>query len=623
MTPAWTARAVGIVALSVCSCTNPAAPAGPQTADLKSSLSTAFDALAIPGTGACSMSISQHGEVVLERGRGQIGPGRPATGNSLYRIASLTKPITASAILVSEKAGRLLRSDRVSQFLAYPEPAPTLDELIKHIPGLPNYLATPAYQNGRTSPTTVETLLSLIQPWDGIRRYQYSNSHAILSGVTLQRVNGLPYEEVVQRDVFGPAGMSRSSFVRPPESESAQFPASTHPSWVYAAGGVTSTAADMNRFNQALLSNRFGFGAVEGFDRSAAGVTSFGMGSGVSGGDLRFTHAGGLDTYSSFSVMFPADRSSVVVLCNFNNNPDVLFKFVMGIRSTMLGSASSAVAQGGAAVDAARKTDVQIPAGDVTLAATLYMPAAGKGKVPAVVLGHGSAPSTRAMLGFWTNTALSSGVAVLGFDKRGTGASTGRFEPFDVARSPIQFQQQASDLAYAVRWLAQQPGIDTTRLGLMGGSQAGWTMPLAAAGEPLVRFIVAGCGVPLPSGVEAVHERYLNSLRPWPGSRPSVRQVHEADAHAMDYKGETGFDPRPTLEQLTIPVLWIFGLYDHVIPTNLSIDRIGEYQNAGKKNFDIHVLPFADHNFVNVFTKDRYSVSDVAGAWLRQKGFVE
>jgi D-alanyl-D-alanine carboxypeptidase len=179
--------------------------------------------------------------------------------------------------------------------------------------------------------------LSLIQPWDGIRRFQYSNSHAILLGAVLQKVNGLPYEAVVQRDIFGPAGMSRSSFALPPESESFPFPW-THPSWVYSAGGVTSTAPDMNRFNQALLSNRFGFGAVESFDRSAAGVTSFGMGSSASGGDLRFTHAGGLDTYSSFSIMFPADRSSVVVLCNFNNNPDILFNFVMGIRSIMLGS---------------------------------------------------------------------------------------------------------------------------------------------------------------------------------------------------------------------------------------------------------------------------------------------
>jgi CubicO group peptidase (beta-lactamase class C family) len=328
------------LAISLCACggAGPTAAGVPVTAgDLKSSLSTSFDALTIPANAACSVSISQHGQVLLERGRGQIAPGHPASGDSLYRIASLTKPITASAILASEQAGRLLRSDKVNRFLAFPEPAPTIDELIKHIPGLPNYLATPAYQSGHTSPTTVESLLSLIQPWDGIRRYQYSNSHYVLLGAVLQQVNGLRYEEVVQRDIFGPAAMSRSSFVLPPESESFQFPSSTHPSWVYAAGGVTSTAADMNRFNQALLSNRFGFGAVESFDRSAGGVTSFGMGSGGSG-DLRFTHAGGLDIYSSFSIMFPADGSSVVVLCNFNNNnPDGLFNFVMGLRSIMLG----------------------------------------------------------------------------------------------------------------------------------------------------------------------------------------------------------------------------------------------------------------------------------------------
>lgn len=315
--------------------TTPSAVVPAAPVDLQTSLSTAFDSLSIPANNACSISISRHGQVVLERGRGQIAPGLPASADSLYRIASLTKPITASAVLISEKAGRLNRTDKINRFVTYPEPAPTIDELIKHIPGLPDYLATPAYQSGRTSPTSVETLLSLIQPWDGVRRNQYSNSHAILSGAALQQVNKLRYEEVVQRDIFGAAGMSRSSFAVPSGSESFPFP-HTHPSWVYAAGGITSTAPDMNRFNQALLSNLFGFGAPESFDRSA-GVTSFGMGSSSAGGDLRFTHSGLLDEYSSFTVLFPGDRSSVVVLCNFPGNG--LGNFVLGpngIRSIML-----------------------------------------------------------------------------------------------------------------------------------------------------------------------------------------------------------------------------------------------------------------------------------------------
>lgn len=318
--------------------TAPTAVTSATTVDLKSSLSAAFDALpmTVNPYGACSISVSQYGQVVLERGRGPIGPGVPASADSRYRIASLTKPITATAVLVSERAGRLSRTDKISRFVAFPEPAPTLDELIKHVPGLSNYTDTPTYQSGHTSPTTLQTVLSLIQPWDGFARNQYSNSHAILSGAALQKVNGLPYEDVVQRDIFGPAGMSRSSFALPPASESQPFPATTHPTWAFSAGGVTSTAADMNRFNQALLSNAFGIGAVESFDRSAAGVTGFGMGANASGGDLRFTHAGLIDTYTSLSVMYPADRSSIVVLCNFAGGVDTLGSFAQGMRSIML-----------------------------------------------------------------------------------------------------------------------------------------------------------------------------------------------------------------------------------------------------------------------------------------------
>ena len=310
----------------------PIAPGpGPTAGDLKSSLSMAFDGLAIPAGAACSISISQHGQVVLERGRGETAPGRPASADSPYRIGSCTKPITATAVLVSGQAGRLNPADKINRFLAYPEPAPTIDELIKHIPGLS---ALPPNGSG-SSPTTLQNLLSLIQPWDGVPRYKYSSWHYVLLGAVLEQVNGLRYEEIVQRDIFGPAGMSRSSFEIPLASESVSFPVTsqTHPSWGYAGGGATSTAADMNRFNQALLSNHFGFGALESL--SGGGFTSFGMASSQPNGDRRFTHTGYANNYSSLSNIFPADRSSVVVLCNFNN-VDSLPAFAGSIRSIML-----------------------------------------------------------------------------------------------------------------------------------------------------------------------------------------------------------------------------------------------------------------------------------------------
>jgi CubicO group peptidase (beta-lactamase class C family) len=328
---------VVLVAAVGCACGQAEAPEAPTPLDLQSSLSAWFDTLTIPPNAGCSLSVSQHGEVILERGRGQVGPGVQASADSLFRIASLTKPITASAVLVSERAGRLDRTEKINAFVDFPEPAPTVDELIKHVPGLDDYVLTPEFQNQSNSPTTLDALLSLIRPWDGIRRYQYSSSHYVLLAAMLQQANRLRYEDVVQRDIFGPAGMSRSSFVVPPAPATFPFPFTADPSWVFGGGGVTSTAADMNRFNQALLNDRFGFGPVESFDRSPQGVTSFGMGSAVSGGDLRFTHAGALNQYSSVSILFPADKSSVVVLCSFNhNNADVLFTLAMGLRSAML-----------------------------------------------------------------------------------------------------------------------------------------------------------------------------------------------------------------------------------------------------------------------------------------------
>lgn len=74
----------------------------------------------------------------------------------------------------------------------------------------------------------------------------------------------------------------------------------------------------LKEWPEALLSNRFGIGALDSFDSS--GATSFGMFAERADGELRFSKDGDIDGYSSFSAIFPADRSSVVVLCNFETD---------------------------------------------------------------------------------------------------------------------------------------------------------------------------------------------------------------------------------------------------------------------------------------------------------------
>lgn len=277
-----------------------------------------------------------------------------------------------------------------------------------------------------------------------------------------------------------------------------------------------------------------------------------------------------------------------------------------------------------APIDDAHKTEVMVPAGDIVLAGTLYRPAGATSEGPAVVLGHGSGKVTRQYNGYWINAALRTGVTVLAFDKRGTGKSTGQFPEWDVKATSPMFQDLAMDMVHATRWLSKQPGIDTNRIGLMGGSQAGWIMPLAASQEPLVRFVIVGEGVPLPVGVEQAHSMYLDYVSEEGEGNPSPRHLAAADILSMETVGSEdeplGYDPRPVLEKMTTPVLWIFGLYDGVIPTRASIDEIGRLNKAGKLNHSIHIFPFGNHNFQNVFTGKPYDLPQVSRQWLQSIG---
>jgi dipeptidyl aminopeptidase/acylaminoacyl peptidase len=269
--------------------------------------------------------------------------------------------------------------------------------------------------------------------------------------------------------------------------------------------------------------------------------------------------------------------------------------------------------------DLASKQNVRIPAGDVELAATLYRPAGARGSLPAVVTAHGSAASDRKMMLYFTEVALDMGLAVLTFDKRGVGESTGKYEPFKVADSPRVFKELANDVAHSVRWLTGQPGIDPKRIGLFGGSQAGWIMPLAASQEPRVSFILTVSGVSLTAGQEDIHGTYLEAVQK-NKQRNTWSHVYAANQLALEYTGEQGYDPATVLQAITTPTLWVWGLYDTALPTIPSIDRVGELIKSGKTNNYVHVLPYGGHNPRNVFTGEQYDLVPVLRPWLEQRG---
>lgn len=267
-----------------------------------------------------------------------------------------------------------------------------------------------------------------------------------------------------------------------------------------------------------------------------------------------------------------------------------------------------------ASFDGYKKQSVKIRSGDIILNAAYYTQKEKSRSRASIVIAHGSAPTTYDDLAFYTTIATNLGMSVLAFDKRGCGESEGEYENFSVVGSKEWFNLLAQDVSACLNWLKSQPEIDPKKIGLLGGSQAGWIMPLAASQDSLVNFIIIGEGVSVSAGEEQFHSELTGD-----GTGKGI-SISEADQKLKTFDGELGYNPRPILKNLTTKALWFFGTNDDVIPVNASVEVLNEMNN---ENFSIIMLSNGDHNFRNTETGEQYNLTEFIEPWLKQIGILE
>jgi dipeptidyl aminopeptidase/acylaminoacyl peptidase len=226
--------------------------------------------------------------------------------------------------------------------------------------------------------------------------------------------------------------------------------------------------------------------------------------------------------------------------------------------------------------------------GDVRLSYQLTKPD-GRAPVPAVVIGHGSGEVRKEFCRSLASIFLRRGYATLCYDKRGVGQSTGEYSMVGTRNSDEMFARLAGDMAAGVRFLRAQPGIDGRRVGLVGGSQAGWIIPLAAkTTRPAFMIILSGPTVTV--GEEIYFSRFAES---------TDTAVENAYAELDRFTGARGFDPRPVLESLETRGLWLIGLEDRSIPVRHTLRILDELIAAGRP-FQHVDFPGADHGLRGV-----------------------
>ena len=228
----------------------------------------------------------------------------------------------------------------------------------------------------------------------------------------------------------------------------------------------------------------------------------------------------------------------------------------------------------------------------VSLAGTIFTPT----KIQAaVVIVHGSGQEKR-MIQFAT-TLANNGIAVLTYDKRGVGESGGLYAGPEVGTNNVDFANLnllSLDASAAVNTLSKYLSNDQIPLGLIGGSQAGWIIPLTAEKNKKVKFMTIFSGALITVKEQLRFQFYTNGNNNfW-----DTHSEEEARKHVFNDPDKYEFidtNPNETLSKLSIPGFWIFGSKDIQVPVNLSIEYLDKLKSKGK-NYEYKLFPNLGHN---------------------------
>ena len=169
-------------------------------------------------------------------GYANIEKNEKANLNSVFHIASLSKPFTAAAIAKLIQQEKLQLDDKIIDYI--PElkmangdyEAITIRHILTHTSGIPANISPDDWTKPSFGPKALEENLEAIQThsldFEPGTKFRYSNSAFDILGIVLSRVSGMEFSKFVTTQILQPAGMTESTFVKPKDSLPSNYVAS-------------------------------------------------------------------------------------------------------------------------------------------------------------------------------------------------------------------------------------------------------------------------------------------------------------------------------------------------------------------------------------------------------------
>jgi CubicO group peptidase (beta-lactamase class C family) len=243
-----------------------------QNAALDQRISAALEA---SGAASVSVAVVQNGAITYSKafGKANVEENRPANVSTRYAIGSVSKQFTAAALLLLAERRKISLDDKVAKYFPDLTRARevTIRELLSHTSGYEDYAPQDYIIPAWTHPITPREIMDqwATKPlnFNPGTRWQYSNTNYVIAGQIVEKIAGEPLMTFLREKIFVPLAMSTPGEIT--QHEPADASAYTRyalgpprpvaregPGWMFAAGELAMTPADLARWDIAFLQKK-------------------------------------------------------------------------------------------------------------------------------------------------------------------------------------------------------------------------------------------------------------------------------------------------------------------------------------------------------------------------------